>query len=106
MYVQFRDFFCTFYGVMISRFFNFHACVCTLQAYNCSVELSWAPFLVRQNKNPAPVNAIGNAKESETLQIDTIDEQAEDWKRAHILGTGGLIQSLGKGTLLFFSFPA
>ena len=70
---------------MISRFFNFHACVCTLQAYNCSVELSWAPFLVRQNKIPAPVNATGNAKESETLQIDTIDEQAEDWKRAHIL---------------------
>lgn len=56
-----------------------------INAYNCSVELSWAPFLVRQHKIPAPINATGNVKESETLQIDTIDEQAEDWKRAHIL---------------------
>lgn len=58
-----------------------------IHAYNCSVELSWAPFLVRQHKIPAPINATGNAaaKESETLQIDTMDELAEDWKRADIL---------------------
>lgn len=73
---------------MISRF-SFDACMhmLCLQAYNCSVELSWAPFLVRQHKIPESINATSNTttKESETLQIDTIDELAQDWKQAHIL---------------------
>lgn len=58
-----------------------------IHAYNCSVELSWAPFLVRQHKIPESINATSNTttKESETLQIDTIDELAQDWKQAHIL---------------------
>lgn len=58
-----------------------------IHSYNCSVELSWAPFLVRQHKIPAYINATSNTttKESETLQIDTIDELAQDWKQAHIL---------------------
>ncbi|GLJ35762.1 hypothetical protein SUGI_0718200 [Cryptomeria japonica] len=46
-----------------------------LKEYNCSIELSWSPFLVRQH----------NAPDKETLQIDTIDDPASVWKTADIL---------------------
>ncbi|GLJ23469.1 hypothetical protein SUGI_0444350 [Cryptomeria japonica] len=46
-----------------------------MKDYNCSIEFSWAPFLVRQNQNN------GN----ETLKIDMIAEQSQHWKDASIL---------------------
>lgn len=51
------------------------------KAYNCSIELSWAPFLVRRH----PVRAINGSTIKETLQLDRIDEQAKRWKHADIL---------------------
>ncbi|XP_057828662.1 protein trichome birefringence-like 1 [Cryptomeria japonica] len=46
-----------------------------LKEYNCSIELSWSPFLVRQHNTP----------DTETLQIDTIDKPTSVWKTADIL---------------------
>lgn len=51
------------------------------KAYNCSIGLSWAPFLVRQN----PARTINGSTVKETLQLDSIDEQAKWWKHADIL---------------------
>eukprot|EP01018_Ginkgo_biloba_P016806 Gb_26510 [translate_table: standard] len=52
-----------------------------IKAYNCSVELSWAPFLVQQRRIPA----TNDSAATEALRIDTIDEQSRHWKQADVL---------------------
>ncbi|GLJ23467.1 hypothetical protein SUGI_0444310 [Cryptomeria japonica] len=46
-----------------------------VKGYNCSIEFSWAPFLVQQNWN--------NGRE--TLRIDMISQQSKRWRDADIL---------------------
>eukprot|EP01018_Ginkgo_biloba_P016805 Gb_26511 [translate_table: standard] len=52
-----------------------------IKACNCSVELSWAPFLVQQRRIPA----TNDSAATEALRIDTIDEQSRHWKQADVL---------------------
>lgn len=52
-----------------------------IKSYNCSVELSWAPFLVRQHAIPA----TNTTPAKETLELDNIDEQSSVWNSAHVI---------------------